>query len=201
MQSLLNFYFGQFRVHAHTYPLCRTAFLVYDKDKNLFPTLVQELQSAIDLFHQYTSDHSITPYAPYLKNANHLGTILGKQKLPPVAEIASFDDVVIKNIFTLFDKFQFIKIMQNPTQLAIALVPAFYRTYVLATQPNLLEQHAQVASALEEMFGILALDGKETKTFHAIKHWIVQYDEEDFDPRFATNIQQYLEKGLYDSHR
>lgn len=200
MQPLLDFYFGKLREYLDKYPLCQSAFLVYDKDENLFPILVLELQSAIDLFNQYASNHTMTPYSAYLKNANHLSEILKEQKLPPISGISFFDNNAVKNIFTLFDKFQFIKIMQNPTQLAIALVPAFYRTYLLATHPNLLEQRAQVASALEEMFGILALEGKETKTFHAIKHWIVQYEEEDFDPRFSAKIQQFIEKGNHDTY-
>ncbi|MBI5151652.1 MAG: hypothetical protein HZA34_03705 [Candidatus Pacebacteria bacterium] len=195
MQPFLDFYLHQLRTHAEQFPLCRSAFLVYDKDESLLPTLLDELQSAINLFNQYSSDHTLTPFSPYLKNANHLSEILNGKKLPSINELSSFDADSTEKILALFDKFQFIKNMQDPVQLAIAIVPAFYRTALLAMQPYLLEQHAQVASAMEEMFGILALEGKETKIFHAVKHWIVQHKEENFDPRFAEKIQPFLEKG------
>lgn len=201
MQLLLDFYLHQLRKHLDQFPLCVTAFVEYDKDHSILPALFDELQTAIDLFNQYSSDHTITPLSLYLKNANHLSDILHGEKLPSIKELQSFDPDTAKKIFALFDKFQFIKTMHDPSQLAVALVPAFYRTYLLVTRPSLLEQHAQVASALEEMFGILALEGKQTKTFHAIKYWIVQYEEQGFDPWFAEKIRLFIQKGTNDTRR
>ncbi|MBI1811770.1 MAG: hypothetical protein HYR78_07570, partial [Nitrospirae bacterium] len=156
------------------------------------------LDQAIYLFHRYVQEkptgklHGIP-----CTNADYLKHSLRGRRLPTVRDI--MEDMKpdtpetrqrVDRLLKAINDFAFIDTMKPIENLAAALIVASYRTYVLQTFPDIKEQNAQVASALEEMLALMALNGQKTKLFEATKHWIADYQSEGFSPKLANAIQK-----------
>lgn len=87
-----------------------------------------------------------------------------------------------------FAQFEFIDDMEPVSKLAAAGLVAAYRTYLLTTKPELEKRNVQVASTVEEMLAVIAIRGKVTALFRAIKPWIEDYKNEGFDRSLAEAV-------------
>jgi len=170
----------------------------YNSNPQILQLLLDELDQAIHLFHRYAQKKStdMLPNIPCI-NADYLKFSLHGRLLPSVRDIMADMkpdtpkiheriDQVLKNL----NDFTFIDTMNPVDKLAAALVVASYRTYLLCIFPDLKDNLAQVASAIEEMLALMALDRKKTKLFDATKHWIADYQNEGFSPKLANAIQK-----------
>lgn len=140
----------------------------YYTNPRMLQLFLDELDQAIYLFHRYVQKKPNGKLlgapcinADYLKHAlrgRHLPTIrdIMKDMKPDTPKARERIDQVINNLHD----FAFIDTMKPTDKLAAALVIASYRTYILCTFPDLKNNHAQVASALEEMLALLALNGQ-----------------------------------------
>ena len=170
----------------------------YNSNPRMLQQFLDELDQAIRLFHRYVQKKSTDklPNVPCI-NANFLKRALRGRHLPTVRDI--MEDMKpdtpktrerIDQVLNNLNDFAFIDTMKPIDKLAAALVVASYRTYILCTFPDLKKNQAQIASALEEMLALLALNGQKTRLFEATKHWITDYQKEGFSPKLANAIQK-----------
>lgn len=171
----------------------------YNNNPQMLQQFLNELDQAIYLFHRYIQKKSTDnlPNVPCI-NADYLKLSLRGRHLPSVRDIMTEMktdtrnktrqrvDEVLKNL----NDFAFIDTMNPVDKLAAALIVASYRTYILIVFPDLKDNHAQVASATEEMLALMALNGQKTKLLEATKHWIIDYNNEGFSPKLANAIQK-----------
>ena len=170
----------------------------YNTNPRMLQLFLEELDQAIYLFQRYVQEKPIgkPPGVPCI-NADDLKHTLRGRRLPTIRDI--MEDMktdspktrqrvnqVLKNL----NDFAFIDTMKPIDKLAAALVVASYRTYILCTFPDLKDNQAQIASALEEMLALLALNGQKTRLFQATKHWITDYQKEGFSTKLANAIQK-----------
>lgn len=158
------------------------------ENPELLEALLGELDTAIYKFNRLKNESII-------KNAEKLIGILGQTDLPDSRVV--LDDITknsSKNkrrkadLFGEMDKFQFFEDKTTEVKLMGRILVALYRTYMLQNQKGIREQGAQVASALEEMLALMAIEGFETHLFHAIKHWIANWKREGFSRELAEKI-------------
>lgn len=162
-------------------------------DKEILFTLLTELDMVISLF-----NHS-SQFEKVLINANKLKKILGKKSLPDAYSVwddlffnsLNENDRFFKGFLLEFFRFKFIESMKDPKQLLACLIVAIYRTYMLVKYPTLKENKAQVASSLEEMSAIMALENHKTEIFLATKHWILDWRGEGFSKELAQRIKRH----------
>lgn len=142
---------------------------------------LQELNQAIVLFNNQEHFPEIFINAIYLKKVL-------KNPLPLVNQVinqGNFFQPTLKamNSFEFFDDEWQIK------PLAAVCIVAFYRTFILVSYPDLKIKKAQVASAIEEMLVLMALNGKKTELFQAIEFWILDWQTEGFSQALAEKIK------------
>ncbi len=122
--------------------------------------------------------------------------MLGDTSLPELGEV--YDQVtnvspqslnIINSIFYEMQQFEFVKTMSSPQQLSAALFVAFYRIYVLVTRPHLRAKNVQIASTLEEMLAVLAINHLPTNLFFATRPWVLDYETEGFSQFLAELIK------------
>lgn len=139
-----------------------------------------EINLAVDKFNKFTSN-------PMLINAEYLKTIT--KVLPSVEDIyKNFDSKYLDRFWELMNKFSFIDEIWEPSKMAAAIVIASYRTWMLTIHSDWKEKSAQVASALEEMLAIEALNGNVTNIFKATRHWILDWQEEGMSQELAKRL-------------
>jgi hypothetical protein len=154
-----------------------------------------ELTSAIHIFSRYQNNNFPYPQIDDLCiNAHYLSSLLHGKTLPPWCSIEeqfnnNENSPDLMNVGKELNEFDFIKTIDQPGKLAAALFLGFYRTYVLVTLPFLRQKNAQVASSLEEMLAILAIEGCRTQLFYATRHWILDYQSEGFSEFLAKKVQ------------
>ena len=139
-----------------------------------------ELDEAIRLFNGQSA------FPAYYINAVYLKKIY-KFPLPDTNEVITGEKFFQATLEEM-NSFEFFDDGWEIEKLAAACVVAFYRTFMLASQPDLKENKAQVASAIEEMLALMALEGKKTELFQAIKFWIEDWQKEGFSQELASKI-------------
>jgi hypothetical protein len=153
-----------------------------------------ELISALSLFSRYKRNEFRYPQVDELCiNAKYLSNLLSINDLPSLYTIQKQfrlkkKSFALREVGDKLNDFDFIRTMQEPSQLSAALFLGFYRTYSLVTMPNLKIMGAQVASSLEEMLAILAIEGCPTQLFLATHHWILDYKSEGFSEILAERL-------------
>lgn len=191
-------FFNLARARLSKHPAILPVINFYNSNPQILQLFLDELDQAIDLFHRYIQKKSTDNLlnVPCI-NADHLKLSLRGRHLPSMRDIMTemktdtpitrqCVDQVLKNL----NDFAFIDTMKPIDKLAAALIIASYRTYVLCIFPDLKDNQAQVASALEEMLALMALNGQKTKLFDATKHWIADHQNEGFSPKLANAIQK-----------
>lgn len=141
-----------------------------------------ELDYAINEFNHQGKFDSI------FVNANYLKTVFDK-KLPTVKQLIDQPEF-FKPTLVAMNQFKFFDDDWVLDKLARASLIAFYRTFLLISQPYLKDRKAQVASAIEEMLALMALKGEKTELFSAIKFWIENWQEEGFSKALASQIKK-----------
>lgn len=171
----------------------RDAILLAENQSKLVDQFFAELDEAIKLFNLYSKGRLTLDFdREILINTNKLITILdGKMELP--VSQTTFEDLLSdkslqKSFIREFQKFEFLVEIGNLNKLLANIIVASYRTYMLEKYPFLKRKNAQVASALEEMFAIMALQDKKIQLFRATKHWIMDWKIEGFSKRLADKI-------------
>lgn len=162
------------------------------KDPKILENLLKELDMVIELFNKSPQ------FGKELINATKLKKLMGDKKLPSAnsagndlfVDSMNKNDKLFKDFLAEFSQFKFIQSMRNPQQLLGCLMVAIYRTYMLVKYPYLKERGAQVASALEEMFAIMAMKGQDTQLFQATKQWIADWEKEGFSPKLAQKTSR-----------
>lgn len=164
-----------------------------------FPEIIDiyqaELTAALHLFSRYQINEFKYPQINELCiNAQHLSRVLNGKTLPLWCTIEeqflNFEDTPdLVNVGKELNQFDFIYTIDQPSKLAAALFMGFYRTYALVAIPYLRQMNAQVASSLEEMLAILAIEGCQTQLFWATHHWILEYQEEGFSELLAKKVR------------
>ena len=151
---------------------------------NYLKQLFSEVELAVDKYNQFK-------FNPMLINAVHLKTIT--DTLPGALGIKKiFDSKYLDNFWDLMNEFSFIDEIWKPSDMAAAVTIASYRTWMLTIHPEWKEKKAQVASALEEMLAIEALNGNVTNIFRATKHWLLDWRGEGVSQELAERIENIV---------
>ncbi|PIP51819.1 hypothetical protein COX59_04065 [Candidatus Beckwithbacteria bacterium CG_4_10_14_0_2_um_filter_47_25] len=142
---------------------------------------VDELDQAISFFNSQRS------FPEECINAIYLKKIL-KDNLLLVKDVGK-ENQYFRSTLEAMNSFGFFDDDWQLDKLAAACLVAFYRTFMLVSQPYLKDQKAQVASAIEEVLALMALEGKKTELFQAIKFWIEDWQKEGFSQELASKIR------------
>lgn len=171
----------------------KNAILLGEQQEHLREELFMELDEAVEMFNKYMEGKLVFDFdQTILINANTLKTILaGKMELPLAQTV--FEDLLsdgkLQTAFIdEFRKFEFLVEISNTARLLACILVASYRTYMLVKYPYLKAKKAQVASALEEMFAIMTLSGKEKRMFRSTKHWIMDWKTEGFSEELSEKV-------------
>lgn len=160
-----------------------------------------ELTAALDLYARLRQNPSGFVYqSELLINASYLLSNFASFELPSWKEIltrligheSDANKDLLEEIFTEVGQFEFLDAMEDPHQLAGALLIAIYRTYTLVSFPFLRQGQAQIASTVEEMLAVFALEGWSTNLFRATSIWILDYEREGFARGLAQKIERYV---------
>lgn len=193
-----DIFFNLAKTRLSKHPTILPVIDFYNSNPHVLQLFLDELDQAIHLFHRYVQRNSTDkfPDVPCI-NADYLKLSLQGRLLPSVLDIMAdmspdtdktrqYIDQVLKNL----NDFVFIDTMNPVDKLAAILIVASYRTYILIAFPDLKDNQTQVASAIEEMLALMALNGQKTKLFEATKHWVIDYQNEGFSPKLANAIQK-----------
>ena len=153
----------------------------YQNNPDKIQHWLKELDEAIELFNSKENLPS------YFINAIYLKKIL-KIFLPSVKEVVK-ENQYLRSTLEAMDNFEFFDDDWEIEKLAAACIIAFYRTFMLVSQPYLKENKVQVASAIEESLAFMALRGKRTELFQAIKFWIEDWQKEGFSELLAEKVK------------
>lgn len=163
-----------------------------------FPEVIEiyqaELATALSLFSRYKKNEFRYPQIDELCiNTKYLSSLLSEYELPSWYTIQvqlqlNEKSLELREAGNALRDFDFITTIQEPSRLSGALFLGFYRTYVLVVIPILKIMNAQVASSLEEMLAILAIEGCPTQLFLASRHWILDYQSEGFSELLAKKV-------------
>ena len=164
--------------------------------------LADEVDEAVRMVRRYQLGESIEPFERRdLQHCAYLCEHLGERRLPLVIEVRGWvrSGTVIADeaLARLLNMYDFLDTMQPPGKLAAALAVLGYRSVVLKRWPDLRQQGVMVGSSLEEMVSVMAVQGKRTRIFRAIRDWVNESEEEGFTPALAALIQN-IEKEEYD---
>ncbi len=148
-----------------------------------------ELEAAIYKFNRMKNESLV-------KNADKLMRIMGTDNLPECSVIVK--DLLKGNkskkklaqLFEEMNKFKFLDDKTSNSYLLGRILVALYRTYLLQNISGLRGKGAQVASALEEMLAVMALNGFHTHLFQATRHWIIDWKKEGFSRELAEKISR-----------
>lgn len=143
---------------------------------------LQELDQAILLFNNQTQFSKIYINAIYLKK-------VFINSLPFVNQVIDQADF-FKPTLEAMKAFEFFDKEWQIKPLAAACIVAFYRTFMLVNRPILKEKKVQVASAIEEMLAMIALNGEKTELFQSIKIWLLDWQTEGFSQELAERIKE-----------
>lgn len=158
----------------------------------LWEEYAAELELAVTYFNRIQQQRS-HQYLEILDNTRHLFS-LWSDPLPSYAEVIeklTTDSDLNNKVFTELaesDYFQVIWQIQHPHHLVINLMILFYRTSMLYLHPELRKGKAQISSTLEEMAALLYLAGRNTTLFEAVKHWLQDWEEEEFSEELAKML-------------
>jgi len=173
------------------------AALVYLRDTpEIIDIHIGELNAAVNRFERFRRVDGIQ-YPGLLLNAEHLARNLESEDLPLWQEVAhelvtNTPEHPPPDLHFTFEElrtsFEFIDQETSLLRLLGTLFMAFYRTYTLVTRPSLRSKGVQIASTLEEMLALLALDDCYTQLFEAVKHWILDFENEGFSEELARKV-------------
>jgi hypothetical protein len=155
-------------------------------NKDIFEKLLGELDAAIELYNKYRSGEDVgVPEGVKIKNAQFTKENWDED-LPRTGEVKVEQ---LEKVCEKFLRFEFIDTMKPVEKLARAGIVATYRTCLLVARPTLVEKNVQVASTIEEMLAVMALNGNKTELFEATKLWIEDYEGQGFDLSLAQAVK------------
>ena len=118
--------------------------------------MLREIDLAVSKYNFYTGNK-------ILINTNFLKNVINVNSLPSTIEIINnFETEKLNDFWQLFNKFEFIDETWEPSKMAAAIVIASYRTWMLVNHPDWKTRGAQIASTLEELLAIEAINGNST---------------------------------------
>lgn len=153
----------------------------YQNNPGKIKLWLQELDQAIVLFNRQAK------FSPLYINAIYLKSVL-TNPLQSVDQVIQQTDL-FRPTLEAMNNFEFFDDKWEIESLAAACIIAFYRTFVLTTQPDLKVKKVQVASVIEEMLAMMALNGKKTELFQAIKFWLEDWENEGFSQQLAIKVK------------
>lgn len=153
-----------------------------------------EIEAMIELINSYyQNEKNITISHELLVNSIHLKEMMN-EILPRfdqvINEILIDNKIQRKVFFELRDSTYFNEVYQisNSYHIIINLLILCYRTTLLFQNPLFKMNNVQISSSIEEMACVLMLEGKDTELFQATKHWIINWEEEEFSEKLASLI-------------
>lgn len=160
------------------------------EDQSRVRHYLSELQLALDA---YNEGSILKRYGNLLINTAHLNSIYS-ENLPNITSVFSILDTddslredVLKEL-AISEYFQEVWNIKNPSHLLVSLLILLYRGYMLHSKPVLRKDGAQISSTIEEMLVILCHEGSDTEAYQAIKHWVLDWEDEGF----AESLSGYL---------
>ncbi len=197
MESAYRSYLNLVRRHLGTRKNIDASLPYLKQFPELFDIHVGELTAVTRLFERYSQFETLRNSELY-PNAEFLMKVLGREQLPPWAEIEqkllAYDmnagDDQFSAIFAEIGDFKFpdwenLTIIETLGTLFISL----YRTYALHSRPHWRACGAMVGSTVAEMLALLALNGCRTHLFTAEKVWILHHEEEGFSNALAERVR------------
>jgi len=159
------------------------------QNPEILAVFLGELEAAIYKFNRLKNESLV-------KNADKLMGIMGTDDLPACAEVLK--DLFLRNkskkkqvqLFEEINKFKFLDDKSSELYFLERILVALYRTYLLQNISGLRGKGAQIASALEEMLAVMALNGFQTHLFRATRHWITDWKTEGFSKELAQRISK-----------
>lgn len=153
----------------------------------------EDIDKSIQLFNQYRNSNNfrnehLLKSSSYLKqiiidDLPHIDNIIQKIKTPP-------DNLhLMNNILNIMNRFEFIEKLEPMEKCAGTLLIGAYRSAILAIYPYIKQKNGQVASSLEEMTALMAIDDHKTKLFECIKDWFDDYEEEGFTKELSVLVK------------
>lgn len=156
---------------------------------------LEELDNAIKLLNQYNKTGKIKfNHCEILINANHLKNVMPNHFLPTLTQLTqdilpNSTNETVDQFFKMMNIFDFWNEISQASQLTAVLTVASYRTYLRVIWPVIEKKGVQVASALEEILAVMAVNGLKTHLFQATKHWILDWKNEGFSQELAKLVQ------------
>lgn len=162
---------------------------------DLITKYLSELDIFINLFNQYHTGGKVHPLKiKDLSHARHLSIILGDRELPNVDEtielIRTNSNRIKERIIPLLNQYKFLDTMAPTDKLAAALTVLSYRSVILSVHDDLREKNVMVGSAIEEFSCLMAIRGKKTKIFEAIKDWVTTDEDEEFSKGLVKKLKK-----------
>lgn len=154
--------------------------------------ILNDIDKAIMLFNLYRDNKIIEKQNIPLPSSHDLRKIL-KQDLPYVEILIENlkeekEKTIVKTV-SYIKEFEFIKTLRPIENCAGTLLLGCYRCYIRAIFPYVVSKGGQVASSLEEMVAIMALNGEKTKLFHTVRSWYEDYQEEGFSRELSDAVK------------
>ena len=184
---------------------------LFRKNLSDYPKIVEVCKYFLfhpDLLHEYitTIDKAIFTYHHFQRptndkeelytNAVYLKELNPMFILPDSCDV--FEDIFvlpnkerfINNFFEDFRKMDNTNFFQTTETVALSgtLFIGAYRTYLRVRNPWIIKENVQVASIIEEMLALMALNGEKTTLFSTIKFWMMMHQEEGFSEGLASKV-------------
>lgn len=167
----------------------------YMQDHPMFlQETAKEIDEAVEMFNTYRKSKDNQIHNIPLQSSSYLKAIL-REDLPTTEKViqmiyASGDKEMVEKIMKDISGFDFIDTLKPVEHCVAALLLGSYRCGVRILYPYIAEKNAQVASSLEEMIGLMALEKRKTKLFDALRHWYKDYEAEGFSREFSEAVQK-----------
>jgi hypothetical protein len=178
LQTIKKEFKGKFDVNL--------VFTSIQEDSQIIDILLSEIQEAIKIYNKYKNHTQMLGFGRELFiNATHFASVYNEQ-------IPNYETVLLNlqsdkglynkviNELTTSAYFKEVYEIKDSIYLLQNLLILYYRTTLLFSIPLLREKGVQISSTIEEMACILEMNGTHTTLFLATKHWIENWEEEEF---------------------
>lgn len=157
-----------------------------------------ELDLAIIIFNDYRKKMVVySTERALLINCQKLTILFKNRNLPRTEDMlalffgrSKLTEKIRQRILKELRSFDFLNEKNGPQILLGRLILAIYRTYVLNIYPDVREKGGQVASTIEEMSAILAINKIKTNLFLAARQWLLDWQREGFSEKLARRMER-----------